>query len=88
MRAHLLDVKQAPSLSGVVRVAIVVPKLRFTAVRRNQLKRRLRELAREHLWPLPASVDVIVRARPTAYDASFDRLRDDVSQLARALRSQ
>lgn len=85
LRARLLDVKQIPSASGVVRVAIVVPKLGFTAVRRNKLKRRLRELTRQHLWPLEASCDVVVRARREAYDAPFDTLREDVTRVASAL---
>ena len=87
MRARLLDVKRLDNSAGFLRVAIVVPKLTFTAVRRNKLKRRLRELTRRQLWPLPLSSDVVVRAKREAYDATFDRLRDDVDQLATALAS-
>jgi ribonuclease P protein component len=47
-------------------------------VQRNRLKRRLREIARTELLPRLArggcEVDVLVRARPEAYDASFDEL--------------
>lgn len=48
---------------------------------RNRLKRRLRELARLELLPAlrtAASVDLAIRARREAYDASFDALRADV----------
>jgi ribonuclease P protein component len=68
-----------------VRVAIVVPKWGFTAVRRNKLKRRLRELARAHMFDVASSSDVVLRARREAYDASFDHLRDDVQRLTGGL---
>ena len=70
---------------GFVRVAIVVPKWGHTAVSRNKLKRRLRELARDHLLARDTSRDVVLRARREAYDASFIDLRDDVAKLSSAL---
>ena len=73
------------SESGFVRVAIVVPKWGFTAVRRNQLKRRLRELARTHLFAQQTSSDVVLRARREAYDASFADLRGDMQRLSASL---
>lgn len=82
VRARLLDVKRLDSATGHVRVAIVVPKFGFTAVRRNKLKRQLRELTRIHLLGAHCSCDLIVRARRDTYDVSFDRLRDDVTTLA------
>lgn len=85
MRARLLDVRRLDSTNGRVRVAIVVPKLGFTAVKRNKLKRRLRELTRRHLHPLPGSFDLVVRAKGEAYGAAFDGLRDDVAKLATTL---
>jgi len=70
---------------GHMRVALVVPKYGCTAVRRNRLKRRLRELARQFVLPLPASADVLLRARRDAYDASFAAIRDEVSGVAAQL---
>jgi ribonuclease P protein component len=81
----LFDVKQLQSDIGYVRVALVVPKFGFTAVRRNQLKRRLRELARQHVLTRPASYDLLVRARREAYEASFDRLRQEIDAVATQL---
>ncbi len=78
----MFDVRRMDSPSGQIRVAIVVPKFGFTAVRRNKLKRRLRELTRQLLLPLEGSGDVLVRARREAYDASFDRLRGEIGSLA------
>lgn len=69
-----------------MRVAIVVPKWGHTAVRRNKLKRRLRELARALLFETESSSDLLVRARREAYQAGFEDLRDDVQRLAASLK--
>lgn len=78
------------------RLGLVVPKHRQKIVRRNLLKRRLRELGRTLLLPrLDAAaggdggrtLDVLLRARPEAYDASFAELREQVSALAEELAS-
>lgn len=58
-----------------VRVGIIVPRHGQTAVRRNLLKRRLRELVRTMLIPLNASKDILIRCRRTAYECSFDELK-------------
>jgi len=73
------------STLGHVRLALVVPKFGQTAVKRNRLKRRLRELARQHVLPKPASYDVLVRARREAYDATFDRLREAIDAVSAQL---
>lgn len=52
------------------------------AVRRNRLKRRMREIARLHVLPhldlADAHVDVLMRARREAYQADFEQLRDEI----------
>ena len=68
--------------SGFVRVAIVVPKWGQTAVRRNLLKRRLRELSRALLFERDASRDIVLRAPREAYDATFADLRTDIERVA------
>lgn len=73
--------KRLDSPLGHVRVAIVVPKYGFTAVRRNKLKRRMRELTRTLVLTQLASCDLLVRARRDAYDASFATLRDEIDYL-------
>ncbi len=65
-----------------MRIGLIVPKHRQTAVARNRLKRRLRELARTELLPTDLPADVVVRARPEAYRVAFDALAADI-QLAR-----
>ena len=83
-------------------MGFVVPKHSHTAVERNQLKRRLRELARTRLVPAAASLasrglsgtgapggaygmDIVIRARRSAYDASFERLAADVDRVCAQL---
>lgn len=71
----------AASPLGHSRVAIVVPRHQHSAVDRNRLKRRLRELTRTELLPLlrtRSALDVAIRARREAYAAPMDALRADI----------
>ena len=66
-------------------MGIVVPRFQQTAVARNRLRRRLRELLRrDPLRTLPA-VDLVVRAKRTAYAASFADLRAELTEAARRI---
>jgi ribonuclease P protein component len=56
-------------------------------VRRNKLKRQLRELARTQLLPRSASADLLLRARRESYAATFETLKDDVAGVAAGLAS-
>jgi ribonuclease P protein component len=70
-------------------VGIVVPRFRHTAVARNRLKRRLRELARLRLLPALAGgppADVLLRVAPPAYAASFAALGAEVERALGQLR--
>jgi ribonuclease P protein component len=61
-----------------------VPRHQQTAVDRNRLKRRLRELVRLRLLPSlrgVASIDVAIRARREAYGANLDALQSDVDSI-------
>jgi ribonuclease P protein component len=92
-----LDVFISTSPVSHARMGIVVPKprmktsptgrrVRAAAVQRNRLKRRLREIGRTVLLPLlergGQRADVLVRARPEAYLASFGDLREELSEVA------
>lgn len=59
-------------------VGVVVGKAVGKAVRRNQVKRRLRHLARERLSLLPTDGLVVVRALPMAGTATYDALGRDL----------
>ncbi len=75
------------SSAGHVRIAILVPKHGHTAVRRNKLKRQLRELTRTEVLQRQASRDVLFRARREAYAADFPALRDAVTRVGGAIAS-
>ena len=62
-----------------------MPRYKHTAVARNRLKRRLRELARIELLPVLSAVDVVIRALPVAYTRDFAALRGEIRQLGARL---
>lgn len=81
-RTDHLDLFTRPSPAGRSRLAVIVPRHRHTAVERNRLRRRLREIGRRQVLPvLAAPTDVAVRARANAYGASFQALRNELVQL-------
>jgi ribonuclease P protein component len=87
-----LDAFVSPSPSAFPRWGVVVPKHRHTIVQRNRVKRRLREAGRTLVLPLlrnsGQALDVLVRARPEAYAASYDVLRGELLELAEELCSR
>ena len=72
----------------VIRVGIVVPRHKHSAVDRNRLKRRLREIARTRLVPALDGLggDLVIRVRPEAYGDSFESLARQLERAARDLR--
>jgi ribonuclease P protein component len=87
IRTAYLDVRILASPLGLSRIGIIVPRHQHSAVDRNRLKRRLRELARIELLPSlrdshpDGATDVAIRARREAYDADFNGLRGDVIKI-------
>ena len=88
LRTEHLEVRTVASLLSHVRLAVIVGKHRHTIVERNRLRRRLRELARVRLIPFYSELDVVIRTLPTAYDASFSVLTDEIDQISRQLGEQ
>jgi ribonuclease P protein component len=85
-----LDVRVLASPLGISRIGIVVPRHHHSAVDRNRLKRRLKELARIELLPSlrktsgrngGQATDVAIRARREAYNAELDALRADMTTI-------
>ena len=56
-------------------MGVIVPRYSHSAVERNLVKRRLRELARTEMLPMMPALDVVIRATPGAYGARHDELR-------------
>jgi len=71
------------------RLGIVVPKHKQNSVRRNRVKRRLREIGRTLLLPrlteAGVALDVLLRARPEAYGASYEALHQELLRLTEEL---
>jgi ribonuclease P protein component len=81
MQTERLDARAAASLLLYPRVGVVVPKYRRNIVDRNRTKRRLRELARTRILPSVGSIDVLIRAKPEAYTATFEQLTVEVDAI-------
>lgn len=78
--ARYVEIAWRANRAGHPRLGLIVPRFQHSAVARNRVRRRLREIARRGpLGTLPP-VDVLVRARRAAYAAGFAALRDDLTQ--------
>lgn len=75
IRTALLEVRHLASPLRRPRVGVIVPRFGHTAVDRNLVKRRLREIARADVLPAMPAVDVVIRAAPAAYRATFEELQ-------------
>jgi ribonuclease P protein component len=64
--------------TGHPRIGLIVPRHRSTAVARNRLRRRLREIWRRELQQELPALDVVIRARPEAYRAPYAALRAEL----------
>jgi len=76
-----LDVRFAASTQGGPRVGVIVPKHKHSAIDRNRLRRRLRELIRLELLPSVVRGDALIRAKSEAYELSFDGLRKEIGSV-------
>jgi len=84
-RTPHLDLAWRHNSAGHARTGIIVPRYHSSAVARNRLRRRLREiLRREVLQRLPA-IDLVIRPKRSAYAASFAVLRAELTDAASTL---
>jgi ribonuclease P protein component len=84
-RTPHLELAWRPNRTRHPRVAIIVPRFQFTAVARNRLRRRLREVLRREALALLPPVDLVVRSKRSAYAASFAVLRSDLNHGVRQI---
>ena len=59
-------------------MGLIVPRFQATAVARNRLRRRIRDILRREVQPVVPAWDVLVRARREAYAAPYQHLRDEL----------
>ena len=67
-RTKHLEVRILASPLSHPRIGLVVPKFGHSAVERNRLKRRIREIIRIRVLQNLPVVDVVIRTRPSTYD--------------------
>src|SRR3954471_9002900 len=82
MQTEGVEARVSASLLLHPRVGVVVPKYGRNIVDRNRTKRRLRELARLRLLPQLGQVDLLLRAKPQAYQSSFEQLAVQITAIA------
>lgn len=70
---------------GHPRLGLIVPRFQNTAVARNRLRRRLREIVRRRVLPDLPAVDLVVRSKPEAYQADRAELESVLERWARSL---
>jgi ribonuclease P protein component len=68
----------ADNTTGQPRMGLIVPRFSRSAVARNRLRRRLKEIWRREIQSVQPGWDLIVRARREAYDAPFQALRAEL----------
>ena len=66
-------------------MGLSVSKKVGTAVKRNWVRRRLKEIFRSSVTWLPDNVDFVVSARPAAAEASFEDLKEEFLRSLRKL---
>ena len=84
-RTRHLDLVWRHNTSGHARIGLIVPRHQATAVARNRVRRRLREILRRDVLRILPSVDLVVRAKRSAYSASFAVLRAELTAAVEAL---
>jgi ribonuclease P protein component len=77
-----MDVRAIASLAAFARVGFIIPRYKHSAVDRNRLKRRLRELVRLEVLATLVPMDVVFRVSPVAYTRDFNALRAEVQHAA------
>jgi len=77
-RTEHLDLAWRHSDLGHARLGLI-PLHQSSAVARNRLRRRLREILRRDLLRNLPAVDLVIRAKRSAYTASFAVLRAELT---------
>ena len=80
-----LEMIWTDNLTGHPRMGLIVPRFQSSAVARNRVRRRLREIWRRELQQQQPAWDLLIRARPDAYVATFAALREDLLAWRRAV---
>jgi ribonuclease P protein component len=82
---YLLFVRPAADAAHPARLGLTVSRKVGGAVQRNRVKRWIRECYRRMKDTLPAGVDIVVVARPSAATAGYEPTAQELATLARRL---
>lgn len=77
----LLKLYYAINHQHLTRFGYSISKKVGRAVKRNKLKRRLREICRQHLASFQPGLDVVIIAREQAVEAPYEELEKEVLNL-------
>ena len=81
MQTPHLEARHAASAPQQPRIGLIVPRHKHSAVDRNRLRRRIRELIRLQLLPSMMRCDVLIRVKAEAYDVPFAELRAEIDSI-------
>ena len=79
--ASLCTVFYRPNGLAQTRLGITVPRRLGTAVLRNRIKRRIREVFRLHRRELPGGWDIVLNPRPAAATVAYPALERELLRL-------
>jgi len=79
--ASLCTIFYRPNGLAVTRLGITVPKRIGTAVVRNRIKRRVREIFRRHRQELPGGWDLVLNPRPRVASIAYPALERELLRL-------
>ena len=82
-RGKLFSVHAFPNEHGTPRLGLSVSRKVGTAVTRNTVRRRLKEVFRSSISDVPGDLDLVVSARPPASEATLEELRDEFGEALR-----
>jgi len=85
-RGRLFSVHALPNASGGSRLGLSVSRKVGTAVIRNHVRRRLKEVFHSEVEHLPLGTDLVISARPAAAQASFQDLSEEFSRSLQRLK--
>jgi ribonuclease P protein component len=82
-RGRLFSVHALPNTIGEPRLGLSVSKKVGTSVKRNKVRRRLKEVFRSSTERLPDDLDFVISARPAAAEASLEEWNEEFSRSVR-----
>jgi len=79
-RTPRMDIAWTANALDHPRFGIIVPRYGQNAVRRNRLRRQVRELTRRKVLPRVQSIDIVIRTRPAAYRVPVAAVASDLER--------